>query len=372
MRTKVGANPTHKDSHAETLNARAKRYIEQCSGENRDGLLRVLQRRRNKGVADSSNVTWAQCMRRADTWARGRHLADLSADDWVDFVADMRDRYAASTVYTIAGFVKASLADLMGVDEAPKAIRRALSVREPSRRPQGRLIRDEEFTALLTTAASVELHGYNDLQRLEIVSLLHVLRDSGFRARELLALRNGSVQLSGEHAAYLKLPEDAPRLKTGPREIAVAKCVPALKAWMAAHPAAGAPRAPLFPRVRCHDGLARMHYNYLRQLVHDLADISGVNAATDRDKPLSCHDFRHTRATEAARANWHPTKMEAYFGWSPGSKMAARYSHLARSDLRDQVLQDAGLLATGEPREPVRDDPGQALGALLKQLISSA
>lgn len=350
---------------------RADRCIQACSEANRSDLERILQQRRNHLTKETSNATWAQSLRRADAYANGRRLADLSVDDWSDFLRVMHETYAPATVYTMVAFVKATLAALMGLDEAPKRIRKVLCVREPSRRPEGRVITQDQFQALLEAAAGLERHGYHDLQRLELVTILHVLRDSGFRANELLSLRLGSVELSGQ-AAYLRLPSNAPLLKTGPREIAVAQCLPAIKAWMAAHPAAGNDQAPLFPKMRSRTGQETMTYQYLHVILGVLGDASGINASGDRGKRLSSHDFRHTRATEAAKNNWHPTKMEAYFGWSPGSKMAARYAHLARSDLRDQVLADAGISDLGL-RKTVhpRLDEGQLIEAL-RELVFGA
>lgn len=363
---------TPKELADATHHARALRTIQVCSDINRDDLLRVLTRRRNRGARGSTNVTWAQAVHRADAWAAGRRLRDLTGDEWSAMLAALRDQYRPSTLYTMAGYLKATLTDLLDLDEAPKRLRRALTIREESRRPKGCLITDDQMTALLETASTYTAHGWNDLQRLQLVTMLRVLRDSGFRAHEALALRNGSVMFSGAHAAYLRLPDDAASLKTGPREIAVVSCVPSLKAWMAIHPAAGDTQAPLFPGVRSRQGSAPMAYNQLSATMRRLGAVSGINSQRAADEPLTCHDFRHTRATEAARNNWHPTKMEAYFGWSPGSRMAAWYSHLARSDLRDQVLRDAGLLATGEPLTSHKSDPSKALAALLKQLVQEA
>lgn len=361
-----------KRTYSERQLHRAIRVIGACSDANRTDLQRILQLRQNKGLKPGTNATWAEALRRADTWAAGRRLADLSPADWTQFIAALRTKYAASTVYAMVGMVKATLPDLLGCDETPKAYRRALSIIEPARRPKGCIITDEQMKALLEEASQLSLHGFHDIQRVEVMALLHTLRDSGFRAHELLSLRNGSVEFTDDTAAYLCLPQDAQGLKTGPRDIAVARCVPTLKAWMSVHPACGDPTAPLFPGVRSRTGRNPMNYNWLAtSLMPHLGRAAGINAARADGEPLTCHDFRHTRATEAAKANWHPTKMEAYFGWAPGSKMAARYSHLARSDLKDQVLRDAGYTSPAAAAPVPLDEAAaklHALRALLRDL----
>lgn len=330
---------------------RTRNVMERIQGPNRRPLEQILLQRENRGLKSSTNARWIEALQLADQYFQGQPLAGLAVEDWDAFVAWMRRRYAHSSVYSRAAFIKSTLADLMGIDEIPKTIRRALTVREPPRRPQGRLVSDDDFRRLLTHTGYLERHGYNDRQRLQLMAILWVLRDSGMRASEMLALRVGSIEYS-DQAAYLRLPADAPRLKTGPREIAVARCIPAIKAWLEAHPAQGDANAPLFPVMRSRQGRRPMRYAYLQQIIRHLGDATGINRNGKRDKPLTCHDFRHTRATEASRANWHPTKMEAYFGWAPGSKMASRYSHLARSDLKDQVLQDAALHGLGRTSQP--------------------
>jgi hypothetical protein len=86
-----------------------------------------------------------------------------------------------------------------------------------------------------------------------------------------------------------------------------------------------------------------------------LGKASGVITGRDRSVNLCPHDFRHTRATEAARDNWNEEKMRCYFGWKPGSRMPSLYTHLALGDLREQVRRDAGLDDHGcvQPTETV-------------------
>lgn len=201
-----------------------------------------------------------------------------------------------------------------------------------------------------------------------LVALLWLLRDSGFRISEALSLNIGDVRLD-DAGARLALRPDAPDLKTGPRTIYVARCIPAVKAWMAMHPQAGNAKAPLFCGLRDHSGLKRLGYLVSGRVVKELAERSGATSKVSTGQPITPHDFRHTRATEVARnREMSEEEMRRYFGWSAGSKMPSTYIHLTLGDMKESVLRAAGLSPLGTRLATVEVGASQEDLVLLRKL----
>jgi hypothetical protein len=94
----------------------------------------------------------------------------------------------------------------------------------------------------------------------------------------------------------------------------------------------------------CPDARCIMGVVTIRKILHGLA--RHANLFQGSKKLLSCHDFRHSRATR--RADWGEAKLRLYHGWSRMSDMPSRYVRTHIDDLRTQVLQDAGIT----PRDP--------------------
>ena len=128
--------------------------------------------------------------------------------------------------------------------------------------------------------------------------------------------------------------------KTGLRQVTFIRGLPYLRDWLRMHPHAGRPEAPLWAVIRGSE-VRGLSYRSLQSVFAKAARAAGL--------PLSAHDLRHGRATEASQANWAEAKMRQFFGWRPGSKMPSRYVHIAGLDTRNQVLIDAGV----EPKEKI-------------------
>ena len=161
--------------------------------------------------------------------------------------------------------------------------------------------------------------------------------DTGGRLDEIASLDVGALTLHREYGIV------ALHGKTGTREVAFVRALPYLTTWLNMHPSPSDRKAPLWVALgggREGEGMA---YSTVADVFARASRISGL--------PLSAHDMRHGRATEAAIRGWNEQKMRSHFGWSPGSVMPARYTHLAAADVQAQVLQDAGL-ETEELTEP--------------------
>ena len=165
-------------------------------------------------------------------------------------------------------------------------------------------------------------------------ALIWLTFDTGARLDEVVGLRVGDLKLPpGQHYGELTVHG-----KTGLRPVTFVRARPLLMDWLKVHPRSRDPEAPVWAQLK-GAGLRGLSYGSAQKVFERAAKAAAL--------PLSAHDLRHGRATEAAQLNWAEAKMRTFFGWKPGSKMPSRYVHLVGMDVRNQVLQDAGI----EPEE---------------------
>ncbi len=184
-------------------------------------------------------------------------------------------------------------------------------------------------------------------------AILELTFDTGARLDEIASLKVGALTLHREYGVVTL------HGKTGTRDVAFVRALPYLTSWLNMHPSPADRDASLWVTLGRNQGKA-LAYSSVADVFARAARISGL--------PLSAHDLRHGRATEAAIRGWNEQKMRSHFGWKPGSVMPSRYTWLAAADVQAQVLQDAGLEAVekdepagmpvkcpncGHPNEPV-------------------
>lgn len=170
-----------------------------------------------------------------------------------------------------------------------------------------------------------------------------VLYESGARAGELLGLRLQDVTRS-EHGGFL-LHVDG---KTGKRTIPLFEsAVPALSAWLAAHPAKDEPTSPLWVQTQATDRLGTaVGYGGMFKVIRLAAKRAGV------EKPINPHNFRHSRASAVAQNPAISTSvLEKYFGWRAGSSMAATYVHLSGREVEDAMARAIGVEKPQAPKK---------------------
>lgn len=181
-------------------------------------------------------------------------------------------------------------------------------------------------------------------------AILAVLHESGMRASEFCSLNIRSLTFD-EYGAVLTLPkktrgERTKGLKTGARRVRLFDSVPYMHGWFEAHPQKGDPEAPLWLSDSRRAGAIRLSSNALWVFTHNAAERAKLQ------KHVHPHLFRHSAATERARAGWNEAAMRAFFGWSRNSDMPSRYVHLAGLDYEDMELKRRGFKgdeARGKP-----------------------
>ena len=129
-------------------------------------------------------------------------------------------------------------------------------------------------------------------------ALVMFLWDTGCRIDEALSRNVGDIRFD-QYGGMVKVSG-----KTGERELWLIDCVPALQAWVNAHPQKTDPDAPLFVTyTRYGFGSRRLNVRTVQNLCKVLKKRSGV---TGRVHP---HGFRHARATDRAKEGF--TEMES-------------------------------------------------------------
>lgn len=277
---------------------------------------------RRKG---STLTHYAERLAALDQYLAALDFRQAKPEQLREFLLKTGEGLAPTTVEHLAISLKCFYRWLSPDDTLPGAIRKALKIERFQKRAGKRPVTPKEFETLLEATP--------DPQR---KAILWMLRDSGLRISELVSLNIGSVEFHEGGAALLILPEDGERLKTGPRDVAIATATPALKLWLAMHPDSGNRASALFPGFRRWRSGARVPtgsvQNWLARLCRDL----GLRQITP-------HLFRHTKATQYARDRVDPELRRKQLGWSAGTRMLATYTHLVEADLLDQARRDAGL-----------------------------
>ncbi len=169
-------------------------------------------------------------------------------------------------------------------------------------------------------------------------ALIATLWESGCRVGELGNMRVRDVELTDE-GAWVKLFG-----KTGERSLLLPFSTIYLSEWLKAHPDPQ-PDNWLWVTLGRENYGSQMDYGAIRMLLKKVAKRARVS------KKVHPHLFRHTRATELAKAGWSEVEMCLYMGWEIGSKMPRIYIHMVGRDIKRRIKELHGL---AEPEEQER------------------
>ncbi|MEA3200924.1 MAG: hypothetical protein QOE90_2352 [Thermoplasmata archaeon] len=344
-----------KDYRTRRAAAFVEKVLERLPSPNREIAGAYFEKQRAKGNTLSSLVNVGSYLLQLDAINPGRSFRELTPSDLTRTLTIYGATHSPASTFRFAVYLKALYTWVHDAD-LPRAYREALRVKKP-KSPRKRPLTEDEFRALLGQAWGSNLTKRGWMRQ----ALLWVLWDSGFRISEALALRVGSVIFDDQEGAHLEMPRDAPHLKTGPRTIYVSESVPALRVWLQHHPARGDPSAPLFPSN--HEPDAPLEPTTVNKILRD------YSKAGKLDRIVTCHIFRHTRATRAAKAGWNEPKLNAYFGWAPGSRESSTYVHLAAVDVEAEIRAAARIDPVGAM---IREDPTKALQTAVAAAVAQA
>jgi integrase/recombinase XerD len=221
--------------------------------------------------------------------------------------------------------------------EFPSWLHIRLEKWKPTNGPSDMLSRDD--------VAQIAEHALNFRDRAWIWTLFN----SGCRPGEIYQLRIGDVVPHDEGYVELRVrreknsaPEPAPVYEDA---------VPALLAWLAAHPRRDVPEAPLW--VDLSGGRAGKVATY--RAMYKALESAAARAKTT--KPVTAYALRRSRLTMLAKDPAISTSvLEKVAGWVPGSNVARHYIHLGGKDVINALNARYGVKvpSPGEPTQTPR------------------
>ena len=187
-------------------------------------------------------------------------------------------------------------------------------------------------------------------------AFISLLYEGGFRIGEMLNMKIRDLK---NERNYMKVSVTG---KTGPREVLIIYSIPYLNQYLNLHPLKNNLDAPFWISIRGYKHNQKLIYLGVRKLIKRVFKRAGVNK-----KRLYPHLFRHSRATELAK-HFTESQMKAYFGWTPGSNMAAIYVHMSGRDVDGSVLRYYGI---EDKKEDYRDKLNNNIICPRCQLVNS-
>lgn len=211
------------------------------------------------------------------------------------------------------------------------------------KKPDGRLTADDILT---DEEKSLILEECNSSREKAII---HLGLDGGFRPGELLTLRIGDIS-QDKHSFVAQVNENG---KTGPRPVRLIKCAPSLASWLSDHPFKNDPKCALFIIMAKPKFGQPLSYSAVRAMLNRI-ERRIKEKHPQFNKRLFLNIFRHTEATETAKFLHDGLLTKKRHGWSPNSKMAARYTHLVNGDVDRVILEHHGIIQDEtKPKPPI-------------------
>lgn len=134
--------------------------------------------------------------------------------------------------------------------------------------------------------------------------------------------------------------------KTGPRTVRLVKSTPTLASWLSIHPMKDNPEAPLWVMINKLSYGQRMSYVGATSMIKRRAKSAHLT------KRVHLNLFRHSEATDSAKFMTE-AQLRKRHGWSPESKMPAKYVHLVNSDVDEAIFQHLGIKTNDEEKQRV-------------------
>jgi integrase len=193
-------------------------------------------------------------------------------------------------------------------------------------------------------------------------------KDTSARPHELLKLNIQDIQFKLEPSNGRQYAEITVSGKTGERTLPLIDSLPYVKEWLAVHPEAGNPKAPLFfsqnvrvaGRRLTQDGIwYKLDYykkKYFPRLLlrpdipeEDKKVIKGM-----LQKPWNPYVFRHSALTEKAPILTE-SNLRNHAGWTMTSKMPAVYLHFFGAESSKALLEASGVIPKDRQQENLQN-----------------
>lgn len=284
-----------------------------------------LATRERLNAALATKVNYVRAFVALEDYLEGGAYGHAAPDDVTGFFAALQREKKTATVSFYSKALLAFYRWSLGDEPMRRTFREAFRVPEAPGRTL--IVTDDEFAAMVNACLGTQDRA-----------LVWLLRDSGIRLGEVYVANIDDVTFDDEGGVTLDLTNKDLKTKPSRRRIYMTRCVAILRALLAEHPRADDLHAPLFVHYKQPRRGRRIEHADLDGLIRRARMRSGVG------KNITAHVFRHTRATELNRNGWPTQKINRIMGWSPTSRMNARYTHLNDNDVRERVRRDAGYV----------------------------
>jgi len=164
--------------------------------------------------------------------------------------------------------------------------------------------------------------------------------DSGGRPGEVLTLRIRDIKID-EYGFKLGVSG-----KTGQRDIRLVTAVSNMGRWIDMHPFKDNVDWPLWIHTKKGRFGNYWDYDYARNMLIKIGVLAGIK------KRVFMNLFRHSEITRSA-TKYSDAINKKRHGWSPTTKMFARYQHLIEEDVDEAVLLEHGIIKKDKKQAPV-------------------
>lgn len=154
--------------------------------------------------------------------------------------------------------------------------------------------------------------------------------EGGTRPGEILSLQIKHVKFD-KYGANLHVDG-----KTGPRTVRLVKSTPNLANWLSVHPFRDDPDAFVWIKLSKNHYGEQLNYPATRAMVNRRGKIAHL------EKRVNLNMFRHSEATNSAKFMTE-AQLRKRHGWSPESKMPAKYVHMINADVDAAIFEHLGI-----------------------------
>ncbi len=154
--------------------------------------------------------------------------------------------------------------------------------------------------------------------------------EGGTRPGEILSLQIKHVKFD-KYGATLHVDG-----KTGPRTVRLVKSTPNLANWLSIHPFKNDPDAFVWIKLTKKQYGEQLNYPATRAMVNRRAKMARL------EKRVNLNMFRHSEATNSAKFMTE-AQLRKRHGWSPESKMPAKYVHMINADVDAAIFEHLGI-----------------------------
>ncbi|MDD5162714.1 MAG: tyrosine-type recombinase/integrase [Candidatus ainarchaeum sp.] len=301
--------------------------------ENQELAKKFLREEKVKGIKESTLRWKLYTLLRLCSMFPNKKLVDMSKDDIVNFLHDVKPRstanhkdkaktdFSETTKVLFKINIKNFFKWLNGGKQYPESVDWIYAAGDTSKKIDEKdILTPEDVLAMVNKAGTTRDAAF-----------IYTIFETGCRASEWLNIKYSDISLEGR-TATIKVDG-----KTGKRTVYLINSLSYLRDWLNVHPFKDKDDFPIWISMERLSYGHRILLGSMRKNLLRIKKMAGIK------KPVNPHAFRHARATDCARRGYQESLMRKMFGWANASNMPSVYIHLVSKDVKDKLLSDAGL-----------------------------